>query len=175
VDRCEQCDFAYAELGRDALVVAIRTVAAECAARLAPGAEPDIAHDLRLRAHPISGVWSALEYGCHMRDVLLVELDRVQLAQVEDRPQYEPMGRDERVERDRYNEQSPETVAAEITAAADGLADYLDGLDDVGWERQGIYNYPTREARTVTWMADHTLHELVHHLRDMDDLLAVAR
>jgi DinB superfamily len=94
---------------------------------------------------------------------------------VEDRPQYEPMGRDERVERDRYNEQSPETVAAEITAAADGLADYLDGLDDVGWERQGIYNYPTREARTVTWMADHTLHELVHHLRDMDDLLAVAR
>jgi hypothetical protein len=129
VDRCEQCDYAYEELARAAIVVALRRVAAECSARLVPdGAAPDVAHDLRLRAHPISGVWSALEYACHVRDVLVVQLDRVQRAQVEHRPVYEPMGRDERVERDRYNEQSPATVADEIRTAAEQLASFLEQL-----------------------------------------------
>jgi hypothetical protein len=175
VERCEQCDFAYDELARDAIVVALRQVAERYIERLAPApGAPDVAHELRLRAHPIAGVWSALEYACHVRDVLVVELDRIEQAQAEDQPEFVPMGRDERVERDRYNEQEPATVARQITAAAGALATYLDVLDDRGWDRTGIYGYPTRQARTVTWMADHTVHELVHHLQDIDDLLATA-
>jgi hypothetical protein len=175
VDRCEQCDYAYDELARDAVVVALRRVAREYRTRLVPPTGVvDVGHDLRLRAHPISGVWSALEYACHARDVLVVQLVRVERAQSEDEPEYVPMGRDELVERDRYNEQSPARVADEITASADALADFLDDLDDDGWSRTGIYNYPTREARTVEWMADHTVHELVHHLVDVDDVLSRA-
>jgi hypothetical protein len=133
-----------------------------------------VAHDLRLRAHPIAGVWSALEYACHVRDVLRVQRERVRLAQTEDRPELTPMGREERVERDRYNEQAPGTVADELTAAAEQLVADLDALDERGWLRTVLYNWPTREERTVEWIAVHTVHELVHHLRDVDDLLRAA-
>jgi hypothetical protein len=174
VERCEACEFSYDELTEDAIALAVRQVAEQLAERLAPSPVPDVAHDLRLRAHPISGVWSALEYACHVRDVLLVQRARIHQAQVEDRPEFTPMGREERVERDRYNEQSPATVAAELRDAARALADDLDALAPAGWQRTGVYNWPEREERTVAWIAVHTVHELVHHMRDVDDVLEAA-
>jgi hypothetical protein len=174
VDRCDECGFGYEDLARDAITLAIRSTAADFRPRLVPDGPDDVAHTLRLRAHPITGVWSALEYACHVRDVLAVQRERVQLAQVEDRPDMTPMGREERVERDRYNEQSPATVADELTGAADRLAADLDALDDGGWRRTVMYNWPTREERTVEWIAVHTVHELVHHRRDVDDVLRAA-
>ena len=40
--------------------------------------------------------------------------------------------------------------------------------------RTGVYNWPTREERTVTWIARHTVHEMEHHRRDIDSVLAAA-
>jgi hypothetical protein len=174
VARCEECDFSYEELARDAIALAIRTGAADYRSRLEPGAALDVAHDLRLRAHPIAGVWSALEYACHVRDVLEVQRERVRLAQVEDRPDMTPMGREERVERDRYNERSPGVVADQLVGAAEALAADLDALGGDGWRRTVMYNWPAREERTVEWIAIHTVHELVHHRRDIDDVLRAA-
>ena len=174
MERCVDCDFSYDELAEDAVVLAVRQVAGQFAARLDPSQVPDVAHELRLRAHPIAGVWSALEYACHVRDVLLVQRARIHQAQVEERPEFTPMGREERVERDRYNEQSPATVAAELQDAARAFADDLDALDPAGWQRSGFYSWPEREERTVAWIAVHTVHELVHHLQDMDDVLVAA-
>jgi hypothetical protein len=173
VTRCDECDFSYDELARDAIALAIRQLAERYVARLSP-VPADVAHDLRLRAHPISGAWSALEYACHVRDVLAVQRERIQQAQVEDTPEFVPMGREERVVNDRYNEQSPATVAAELAAAAEAFADDLDELDAASWQRTGVYSWPTREDRSVEWIAVHTVHELLHHLKDIDDLLAAA-
>jgi len=75
--------------------------------------------------------------------------------------------RDERVVADRYNEQDPTVVAAEVVASAEAFTTLLEGLDDAGWERTGFYNYPERAHRTVEWIAIHTTHESLHHRGDL--------
>jgi len=77
------------------------------------------------------------------------------------------MGRDERAVDDRYNEQDPAVVARELLAATEALASLLEGLDDAGWARTGIYNYPEPAVRTVEWIAIHTNHEMLHHRGDL--------
>ncbi len=129
-------------------------------------------HDVGpLRAHPLPEVWSALEYACHIRDVYRVQRERVLLALAEHQPAFAPMRRDERVIEERYNEQQPAQVAGEIRDAAESLAATLASLDDDGWNRTGIYNYPERRVRTVEWIGRHTLHEGEHHLQDIDRLV----
>ena len=44
-------------------------------------------------------------------------------------------------------------------------------LDAAGWERTGVYNYPTPQLRTVEWIGRHTVHELRHHTVDVERLL----
>jgi hypothetical protein len=170
---CDDCTFTYAEWSTDELPGKIRSAAAaierslEAVSQSRDGAS-------RLRAHPSDDTWSALEYACHVRDVLHVQRDRVQRAQTENRPVYEPMGRVERVDLDRYNEQDPVSVAVAIVMAADSLAYDLEMLDDAGWRREGVYGWPTIELRSMTWLAQHTVHELIHHHRDIELVLGVA-
>ncbi len=62
----------------------------------------------------------------------------------------------------------------EIVVAADRFADALDdlgtldALDPPGWERTGVYTWPTVETRSLAWVGRHTLHELRHHAADID-------
>jgi S-DNA-T family DNA segregation ATPase FtsK/SpoIIIE len=169
---CDECTFTYADWAVDDIPEHIRTVAGEiqrtvieCATRRG-GVE-------QLRAHPLPDTWSALEYTCHLRDVLQVQRDRLARALAEDKPIFEAMGRDERVVLDRYNEQDPAAVAADLLVAADALAAALEALDPAGWERVGVYGYPTVEERSMVWVAQHTLHELIHHRVDIDNVLGL--
>ena len=54
--------------------------------------------------------------------------------------------------------------------AADEFVATLEALDDAGWARRGIYNYPEPQLRTVEWIAVHTVHELLHHRVDIGTL-----
>jgi hypothetical protein len=112
------------------------------------------------------GLWSPLEYGCHVRDVLLVQRERVLLVRRQDRPAFAPMGRDERVEHDGYEDQDPTAVARQVRDAAALLANVLDRLGP-DWDRMAIYNYPEPMERSVRWIAVHTVHEVRHHLLDI--------
>jgi hypothetical protein len=78
------------------------------------------------------------------------------------------MNRDERAITQRYNEQDREAVADETVAAARALAATLDALPEHGWERTGAYGHPRPQVVTVEWVARHTVHELVHHLLDIE-------
>ena len=120
-----------------------------------------------VRGRPEPDVWSPLEYACHVRDVLRVNHARIELAQREYEPVFAPMRRDERVVEDGYNEQDPQHVGRELVGAAEAFAASLDGFDDDGWQRRGVYNYPTPQLRTVEWIGIHTVHELVHHRNDI--------
>jgi hypothetical protein len=102
--------------------------------------------------------------------VLQVQRERVLLAQEVQNPEFVPMRRDERVTEDKNNEQDPDVVAREIGAAGVALIEALEGLDDAGWMRQGIYNYPAPTLRSVEWIATHTVHELLHHRGDIGTL-----
>ena len=39
------------------------------------------------------------------------------------------------------------------------------------WARPLIYNFPRPARRDVEWMAHHAVHEMVHHLGDVDRIL----
>ena len=163
---CMECGYDYESLERGQILSAVESLAEEHQLLLSS------VSDARLRAHPVPASWSALEYGCHVRDVLRFQRDRVALAQAEDTPEFVSMRRDDRVLEERYNEQYPTVVAAEIVTAARQLADTLAALDADGWLRTGVYQWPTRAVRTVEWIGRRTAHELAHHLFDERRLLA---
>jgi hypothetical protein len=104
----------------------------------------------------------------------VVQRERVELALVEHEPTFEPMGREELVTRDRYNEQDPVVVEQQLANAAHALAALFDGLDPTQLARTAIYNYPTREPRTIAWIGRHSVHEGRHHLRDMEHVVDAA-
>lgn len=111
MDWCEECGFEYdlseaRQAGQSIVegVAEFATILRIC--------------DVDLAARPQPSIWSPLEYGCHLRDVLLVQRKRVLLARRVDRPLLHPMGRDERVEHDGYGEQDPDDVARHLTDAA---------------------------------------------------------
>jgi hypothetical protein len=162
-DACQKCGFSY-EITRAEVLPWFRV---DATAFVDKFRQIDAGH---VRQRPEPDVWSPLEYACHVRDMLRVQRDRVVQAQREDEPRFTPMGRDERVVEERYNEQDPGVVAGEITAAADAFDATLGALDDAGWARRGLYNYPEPQLRTVEWIAVHTLHELLHHRVDIGTL-----
>jgi hypothetical protein len=114
-----------------------------------------------------SETWSPLEYTCHLRDVLLVQRERVLEARRTDTPAFAPMGRDERVEHDGYDAQQPADVGRQLTDAAAMFANVLSRLDVHEWDRRVIYNFPTTMERPLRWVAVHTVHEAQHHLGDI--------
>jgi hypothetical protein len=163
---CLECGFEY-DL---ALAPEVSTLATSHADTYADLLRADPPPTLRRRSAP--EVWSPLEYACHMRDVLLVQRERVLAARRGDTPVAEPMGRDERVEHDGYADQRPADVARQLQDAAALFANVLDRLSPADWERALIYPFPEREERSLRWLAVHTLHELRHHLLDIRRQLA---
>jgi len=160
MDRCEECGYEYELSACEAAGMHCRQLAAELSALL--GAPPE-----RLRARPAPEVWSPLEYACHVRDVLIVQRERVLLARWTERPVFAPMGRDERVELDGYSAQDPEHVAAQLTEAARLFGNVLDRIAPEDWQRTVVYGYPSRLERPLSWVAVHTVHEMRHHLLDV--------
>lgn len=158
--RCAECGFIYdlrraATAGDD-----IRAGAAEVGALLCSNGG-----DVRMRGRP--GVWSALEYGCHLRDVLLVQRERVLAARRTNGADCVPMGREERAEHDGYNEQDPVDVARQLADAATLFSNVLAQLSADDWDRTVVYHYPKTSVRSLRWIAVHTAHELRHHLLDI--------
>ena len=66
----------------------------------------------------------------------------------------------------------PYVVAAGIILGAKLLAHLLRRLSPSHWQRTGIYGYPTPAERDLRWMARNVVHELQHHLHDVDRLIA---
>jgi hypothetical protein len=159
VDRCRECGFEYDLAQADQAGPAIVRGASDLAVVLGGTG------GLWVRRDP--NLWSPLEYGCHVRDVLLVQRERVLVARRTGRPSLEPMGRDERAEHDGYAEQHGDDVARQLGDAAGLLANVLARLDPADWERTVIYGYPSRSERSLRWVAVHTVHEVRHHLLDV--------
>jgi len=171
---CDECHYQYASEDETTIPEKLRTLGGRYRAplsRFLPGEDgPGI-----LRAHPVDGAWSALEYACHVRDVLLVQRGRIAQVLRDDTPTFEPMRREERAVELAYNEQDPDTVAAEVAEAADAVATAFDELTTEQWGRTGIYGYPEPAERSLLWIGQHTIHEAHHHLLDVGRTLRGAR
>jgi hypothetical protein len=159
MDACSECGFTYVLAEAPSAGSEIVAYVDELAGLLG-----NLGADLRTRRRP--DTWSPLEYGCHMRDVLLVQRERVLAARRTDTPSFAPMGRDERVEHDGYATQDPAAVARQTRDAATMFANTLDRVGD-DWGRNVTYNYPAPMERSLRWVAVHTVHEMRHHLLDI--------
>ncbi|MER6594696.1 DinB family protein [Micromonospora purpureochromogenes] len=159
MDQCDECGFDYAGVSAADLPRLLAAAGERYATAL--GGVADV------RRRPAEGVWSPLEYTCHVRDVLRVQTDRLVLALTADQPEFTPMGRDERAVTDAYNEQDPPVVLAALATAATGLAARFSALDQADLARTGVYPWPEPRARTLLWLGQHTIHETEHHLLDI--------
>jgi hypothetical protein len=138
------------------------------AARAIRDGVQEFAQLVAARERPARDKWSPHEYACHLRDVLLVQRERVLQARREDTPAFPPMGRDERVEHDGYREQSGDAVVRQLNDAALMFANVLERLGPTDWQRTVMYNFPPPpRERSLKWVAAHTLHEVVHHTTDV--------
>jgi len=165
VSACPECGFVLEDLPVPRIGDALRGVAPRYQAALASGPEEG------LRARPAPATWSVLEYACHVRDVLLIQRDRVLRALVEERPDFSPMHREERVTLARYSGDPPQLVAQEVAFAAGLLARLFDGLPAEQLARRCVYGYPDKTEVDVAWVGRHTVHEAEHHLFDVQRIL----
>jgi hypothetical protein len=156
---CPECGFDSGSFGREEIPGLVRDNAA---AWPAPLAAPDAAR------RPRPGKWSALEYGCHVRDVFRLYDYRLGLMLTQDDPLYPNWDQDETAAADRYETQDPDTVAAELAAAARAIAASFAALDDTQWTRPGRRG--DGASFTVETFARYFVHDPVHHLYDVTGL-----
>ncbi|WP_078588721.1 MULTISPECIES: DinB family protein [Streptomyces] len=118
-----------------------------------------------LRRRPAPGVWSDLEYACHVRDVFRLFDVRLGLMLDRDDPLFPNWDQDETAVAERYGEQRPQVVAGELAEAAETLAAAFKGVTGEQWRRTG--NRSDGARFTVESFARYLIHDPVHHLFDV--------
>lgn len=126
-----------------------------------------------LRARPGEGVWSALEYAAHSRDITALHAGGVELALTGDEPAFPPFP-DDAVDAAAagYADLDPEEVVEALDVGALRLAGAAEQAGPDTWSR-GLTIGETRND--VRRMLEHALHDSVHHLGDVERGLAQLR
>ncbi|MEZ5227828.1 MAG: DinB family protein [Acidimicrobiales bacterium] len=114
---------------------------------------------------PDPTTWSPLEYACHVRDVFRLFSTRLALMLNEDDPLFANWDQDATAVAERYGEQDPAVVSAELVAAADTVAAGFDAVAGDQWQRVGRRS--DGAAFTVDSFARYFLHDPEHHLADV--------
>jgi len=166
MDHCDACHYVYAEVTAHDIPTRLAAFGPRYRAVLCPS-DPTPGWDTVLRTRPAAEVWSALEYACHLRDVFLMQRERLYLALVEDLPRFATMHREHRVTLARYNAQDPAEVADQLTLAARLIGQAFGTLDKAQLARRCIYNYPTPTEHSLLWVGQHAIHEGEHHWQDI--------
>ncbi len=159
--RCPECGFEAGALPRDQIAPTTRAVA-ETFDRFLAG--PGVGD------RPQPEVWSTLEYGAHLRDVCRIMGRRLQLMLDHDDPDFPNWDQDETARTDRYDQQDPATVAAELVVAAAALADAFDDIRPDQRDRTG--HRSDGSTFTVESLGRYMVHDLVHHVWDIDQVVA---
>ncbi|RKT17705.1 DinB family protein [Streptomyces sp. 1114.5] len=156
--RCPDCGLDTPGVVREDVAGMIRANAAGWLAVLA-GDEDG------LRRRPEAGVWSELEYACHVRDVFRLFDVRLGLMLDLDDPVFPNWDQDGTAVAERYGEQQPKVVAAELAEAAEALAAAFERVAGEQWQRTG--NRSDGARFTVESFARYLIHDPVHHLYDV--------
>jgi hypothetical protein len=119
--RCPECGYDAVTVTRPAVPGLIRDNAAAWKAALGGRSGVD------LSVRPREDRWSALEYGCHVRDVFRIFDQRLRLMLDADDPTFSNWDQDTTAVTDRYQEQDPGLVADQLLDAAQCIADRFAG------------------------------------------------
>ena len=155
---CPECGFDAAALDRADIATATRSVARRLTELLSGGDE--------VRRRPAPEVWSALEYGCHVRDVFVIMGERLALMLSEDDPTFANWDQDATAVMDRYGEQDPAVVSGALLASGLALADAYAAVGDAQWTRSGFRS--DGSAFTVESLGRYMVHDPVHHVWDVE-------
>jgi hypothetical protein len=117
------------------------------------------------RRRPRPDVWSPLEYACHVRDVFRLFDTRLALMLAEDDPPFANWDQDATAVVDRYADQDPAVVGAELAAAAQQVAASFAAVRGAQWDRTGRRS--DGAVFTVRTFAQYFVHDPVHHLWDV--------
>ena len=123
--------------------------------------------DDRVRERPSDDTWSALEYGCHVRDVFRLYDERLALMLERDDPLYPNWDQDATAIEQRYDRQSPAKVADELESAGFDLAARFSTVSDGQWQRTGRRS--DGAVFTVETFARYFVHDPIHHLHDVHE------
>ncbi|MFT4218687.1 MAG: DinB family protein [Micropruina sp.] len=109
--------------------------------------------------------WSALEYGCHARDVCRVFDGRLTQLLTEDEPTFADWDQDAAARDGHYFAEDPATVSDAYAEAAGRIAAGFDAVRDDQWQRRGTRS--NGSEFTVATLGAYFLHDLEHHLADV--------
>ncbi len=153
--RCPECAFEAGAVAGSALPALLRSYATRWQEVLL---RPDVAR------RP-SGVWSPLEYACHVRDASRVFRARAELMLAEDDPAFESWDQDATALVERYDEQVAAAVADELRDAVEGIAATFAGVVGEQWTRTGRRS--DGSVFTVETLGRYFAHDMAHHLWDV--------
>jgi hypothetical protein len=111
--------------------------------------------------------WSALEYACHVRDVYRLYDARLALMLTEDEPSFANWDQDATAVEDRYGEQDPAVVVAELADAAASVAAAFRAVRPDQHGRGGTRSDGVHF--TVESFGRYFIHDPLHHLWDVGE------
>jgi DinB superfamily len=125
------------------------------------------ADETYLRTIPGPAIFSPMQYGAHVRDILRVYGDRMELGLAETSPSFPTFNPPDEVFAG-YNQMGRDELADDLEAQARRLAGIIQGVDSSGWARtvvsnrgrDGVYTF------TIKGLACNAVHEAHHHLLD---------
>ena len=120
---------------------------------------PDVAE------RPNGDTWSGLEYACHVRDVFSLFDQRLNLM-LDSEDARENWDQDQTAIDKDYANADPAVVSAELTAEGKQAAESFAGVRESEWGRKGLRS--NGSEFTVLTLAQYFLHDVVHHLHDVD-------
>lgn len=155
--RCPECGFVAADVEPGTIGVTVRGLTPRWRAALSRA-------DARER--PSAATWSVLEYAAHVRDVNRVFAGRLRAMLELDDPVFAGWDQDAAAIADRYDRQDPAVVADQLDRAAAVLADRFDAVRPDQLARTGCRS--NGSIFTVRTLGQYYLHDVVHHLHDVD-------
>ncbi len=154
---CSECSFDASRHDRDCTATMIRSNARSWGAAL-------VADGAGERRDPY--LWSALEYGCHVRDVYSIYNKRVRRMLHENGPSYDNWDQDETAVLDDYAAQNPQAVAQQLIDVAGSIASTFEQVAaPETWLRTG--HRSDGASFTVESISRYMLHDVIHHLVDI--------
>jgi len=156
---CAECGFDAHDLAKDAIGPRLLVAADEMVKALE---RPDVGE------RPRPGVWSPLEYACHVRDVFRVFSGRLHRMLTEDAPAFDNWDQDVTAVEDDYAAQDPAVVARQLLAEVRTLAGAWDAVPPDAWQRTGTRSDGAQF--TVLTLGRYLVHDPVHHVYDVTGL-----
>ena len=125
------------------------------------------ADDAAVRTRPAPDVWAPVEYGEHVRDVLVRYRERTLVMLTQDDPEFADWDPDTTATA--YGRTDARMVGAQIAAAADALAAVYADLDATALARPGRRSDGAQFQ--IGSMGRYLLHDVLHHVWDADQAL----